>query len=76
MDQSFAFCIPWDILNSTLPYLNTTTTERSTYWHIHIGEDKEVGYYLLVSKREQDLPLNNYILKVVPKVATAGATTA
>jgi hypothetical protein len=50
MDQSFAFCIPWAILNPLLPYLNTTTTERSTYWHIHIGEDEDSGYYLLVSK--------------------------
>ena len=35
MDQSFAFCIPWQILNPLLAFLNTTTTERSTYWHIH-----------------------------------------
>ena len=61
MDQPFAFCIPWAILNPLLPYLNTTTTERSTYWHIHVGEDKGSGYYMLVSKREEDLPLRDYI---------------
>ena len=74
MDQSFAFCIPWDILTPLLPYLNTTTTERGTYWHIHIGEDKTSGYYMLVSKREQDLPLGEYILQVAPKVVMAETT--
>jgi hypothetical protein len=67
MDQSFAFGIPWKILNPLLPFLNTTTTERSTYWHIHIGEDKQYGYYLLVSKKEDDLQLKKYILNVTPK---------
>jgi hypothetical protein len=70
MDQSFAFCIPWEILSPLLPYLNTTTTERSTCWHIHIGEEKDSGYYLLVSKKEQDLPLGGYILDVSPKTIT------
>ncbi len=68
MDQSFAFCIPWAILNPLLLYLNTTTTEHSTYWHIHVGEDKQSGYYMLVSKKERNLPLNNYILNVPPKI--------
>jgi hypothetical protein len=72
MDQSFAFSIPWEILNPLLPYLNTTTTDRSTYWHIHIGEDMESGYYLVVSKKEHDLPLRSYIQDVTPKLITAG----
>lgn len=72
MDQSFAFCIPWDVLHPVLPYLNTTTTKRSTYWHIHIGEDVDAGYYLLLSKREQNFPLSSYILDVAPKTTTAG----
>ena len=65
MDQSFAFCIPWNILNPLLPYLNTTTTERGTYWHIHIGEDKGSGYYFVVPKQEKDLPLNNFVLNIL-----------
>ena len=65
MDESFAFCIPWNILNPLLPYLNTTKTERGTYWHIHVGEDKGGEYYLVVPKKEEDLPLTNFILKSV-----------
>jgi hypothetical protein len=65
MDQAFAFCIPWKILSPLLPYLNTTTTERETYWHIHIGEDKGGEYYLVIPKRQEDLPLTNFILKSV-----------
>jgi hypothetical protein len=70
MDQPFAFSIPWSVLNPLLPYLNTTTTERSTYWHIHIGEDEESGYYLLVSKKDEDLPLRDYVVDVTPKIVT------
>jgi hypothetical protein len=70
MDQRFAFSIPWSVLNPLLPYLNTTTTERSTYWHIHIGEDEKSGYYLLVSKKDEDLPLSDYVIDVTPKIVT------
>ena len=73
MDQSFAFSIPWTILNPLLPYLNTTTTERSTYWHIHVGEDEKSGYYLLVSKKDQNLPLRDYVTDVAPKMVAATA---
>jgi hypothetical protein len=72
MDQQFAFSIPWGILNPLLPYLNTTTTERSTYWHIHIGQDETSGYYLLVSKKDDDLPLRDYIVDAPPKSAATG----
>ena len=71
MDQKFCFSIPWNILSPLLPYLNTTTTERSTYWHIHIGEDEELGYYLLVSKEDENLPLRDYVYDVTPKIGTA-----
>lgn len=72
MDQSFAFCIPWKVLNHLLPYLNTTTTERSTYWHIRVGQNEKSGYYLLISKKEQDLPLHDYILDVTAKTVALG----
>jgi hypothetical protein len=70
MDQRFAFSIPWNVLNPLLPYLNTTTTERSTYWHIHIGEDEKSRYYLLVSKKDEDLPLSDYVVDVAPKIVS------
>jgi hypothetical protein len=76
MDKSFAFCIPWEILNPLLPYLNTTTAERSTYWHIHIREDKDSDYYMLVSKKDLDLPLGKYIINATPKLITAAAKGA
>jgi len=36
MDLNHAFAIPLEVLRDNLPHLNTTTTERSTYWHIHL----------------------------------------
>jgi hypothetical protein len=38
MDLQFAFAIPLKVIRSNLAALNTTTTERSTYWHIHLSE--------------------------------------
>jgi len=37
MDLQHAFAIPLDILRKNLPALNTTTTERSTYWQYTSG---------------------------------------
>jgi hypothetical protein len=62
MDLPFAFVLPLKVLRSNLDALNTTTTERSTYWHIHLSETEPGDYALLLPKRSQQLPLAAYKL--------------
>jgi len=62
MDLSFAFVLPLKLLRSNLDALNTTTTERSTYWHIHLAETEPGDYALLLPRRSQQLPLAEYKL--------------
>ena len=64
MDLSEAFAIPLKVLRSHLDALNTTTTERSTYWHIHLVETEQAGYALLLPKQSRQLPLNEFRLKL------------
>jgi len=60
MDVPTAFAIPWNVIHSVLPDLNTTATDRNTYWHIHVAEPKPNSYALLVPKRSAQLPLDEY----------------
>lgn len=65
MDIAGAFAIPWSVIHSVLPNLNTTTTERSTYWHIHVAEPKPNSYALLLPKKSSQLPLDEYRITFV-----------
>jgi hypothetical protein len=60
MDIPGAFAVPWKIIHSALPSLNTTTTDRGTYWHIHVAEPKPNSYALLLPKKSEQLPLDEY----------------
>src|SRR5690606_26065017 len=51
MDLSVAYAIPLKVLSSQLSALNTTTTARSTYWHIHLVEDDASSHALLLPKK-------------------------
>jgi hypothetical protein len=62
MDLTFAFAIPWQTIHPLLPSLNTTTTERSTYWHLHIVEFETDAYALLLPKKEDHIPLGAFRL--------------
>ena len=62
MDLSIAFAIPWKTFNPLLEALNTTTTDRGTYWHLHLTEIEKGTYGLLLPKRGQTLPLNEFRL--------------
>src|SRR5206468_1492303 len=41
MDLDIAFAIPLKVIAAHLDSLNTTTTSKKTYWHIHIIEDDD-----------------------------------
>jgi len=64
MDLQFAFCIPYKELKAMLPYLNTTTTDRSTYWHIHLVEGRDGQYEILLSKQGTTQAVNQFRLQL------------
>jgi len=60
MDLSIAFAIPLKVLRANLDALNTTTTPRSTYWHIHLVETDRKGYALLLPKKAKQLSVDEF----------------
>jgi hypothetical protein len=58
MDLNHAFAIPLDVLRGNLPNLNTTTTERSTYWHIHLVDTADGKIALQLPKISKQLSLD------------------
>jgi hypothetical protein len=60
MDLSFAFALPLSEIRKHLEALNTTTLEHGMYWHIHLVESQNGGYAMLLPKRSQQLPLEEY----------------
>jgi hypothetical protein len=75
MDLSVAFSIPWRVLNPLLPALNTTTTDRGTYWHVHIAENAPGTYSLLLPKEGRSLPLAEFALSLrSPELLAVEAT--
>ena len=60
MDLPFAFAIPWKEINSILDQLNTTTTDRGVYWHIHLVERPDGGYEVLLPKADGNLAVDKY----------------
>jgi hypothetical protein len=60
MDQPFAYAIPWATINSLLPGLNTTTTERGSYWHVHLAEGASGHFAILVPKEDRSLDLQSF----------------
>src|SRR6476620_1852493 len=51
MDLMLAFSIPWDRFHPLLDALNTTTTEKDTYWHLHLTKVAAGAYALLLPKQ-------------------------
>jgi hypothetical protein len=60
MDMPHAYAIPLDVLRKNLPSLNTTTTERSTYWHIHLVETANGSIVLQLPKVSKQLSLEEF----------------
>jgi hypothetical protein len=60
VDLPFAFAIPWNVIHGILSLLNTTSTDRSTYWHIHVAEHESGRYELQIPKRSENLSLDRF----------------
>jgi hypothetical protein len=60
MDLPFAFSIPWSVFHPLLDTLNTTTTGKGTYWHVHLSETAPGSYSILMPKRGSAFALDKY----------------
>jgi hypothetical protein len=67
MDLPVAFAIPRNEIHAVLDRLNTTESERGTYWHLHIVEGNSGAYELLLPKSPKNLPLGKYRVDVVER---------
>jgi hypothetical protein len=47
VDLDIAFAIPYSVIHSKLPALNTTERRGRNYWHIKIRRESDGKYYLL-----------------------------
>ncbi len=66
MDLDYAFAVPLDVLRSNLQHLNTTTTERSTYWHIHLVDMPDGKIALQLPKISKQLSLEGFRIPISP----------
>jgi hypothetical protein len=66
MDLPFAFTIPVSVMLSVVDGLNQTLREdgRTDYWHIHIAEPEPSQFTLLLPKRSDVLPLDEYRMPI------------
>ncbi len=64
MDLEVAFAIPFKTMAENLDALNTTTTSKKTYWHIHIVEDQSGSYAMLLPHRATQLPMEQYKISI------------
>jgi hypothetical protein len=64
MDLDYAFAIPLDVLRSNLQHLNTTTTERSTYWHVHLVDMPDGKIALQLPKISKQLSLDAFRVSI------------
>jgi len=66
MDLEYAFAIPRSIMVDNLDNLNTTTKHNPevTYWHIHLVEQNPGHFSLLLPKKSDSIPLDEYVVKL------------
>ncbi|UCI29540.1 pentapeptide repeat-containing protein [Mesorhizobium sp. B4-1-4] len=63
MDLNVAFSIPRSIINRIRYDLHVSKTEKSQYWHVHIGEPTD-GEYVLVIPHKSNVSLKPYELLI------------
>ena len=66
MDLEYAFAIPRSIMVANLNNLNTTTKHNPevTYWHVHLIEPSRGHFSLLLPKKSDSVPLDDYIIEL------------
>jgi hypothetical protein len=71
MDLDIAFAIPLKVIIANLESLNTTTTSKKTYWHIHIVEGLSGGYAVPLRHGKQ-LPIDSYKIPIEKDLVLPG----
>lgn len=69
MDLDFAFAIPFHVMAANLASLNTTTTSKKTYWHVHIVEADNGGFSIPL-RGGKHLPIDEFRLPISNVIAT------
>lgn len=66
MNLEYAFAIPRSVMVANLDYLNTTTKHNPevTYWHVHLVEPTPGHFSLLLHKKSDSLPLDDYVVQL------------
>jgi hypothetical protein len=64
MDLPFAFALPLPVLTPLLDALNTTDKDGEHYWHVNLGQSAPDRYTLLLPKRSEALPIDEYRLQL------------
>lgn len=64
LDSEVAYALPFELVEGTLPFLNTTENEDRMYWHIHLQPMEQGGYQLQMPKKGEKLGLSEYQLKL------------
>jgi hypothetical protein len=63
MDLERFFAVPASIMETLLPKLHTTETEKQMYWHVQLREDSS-GNIEMVVPQEQPLPLEQFATEI------------
>jgi hypothetical protein len=71
MDLPFAFALPLSVLTPLLDAMNTTERNGEHYWHLKLGRPSPGRYTLLLPKRSDALPIDEYRL---PLTESGGQT--
>jgi hypothetical protein len=66
MDLNVAFAIPLKVIVANLDALNTTTTSKKTYWHVHIVEDGN-GRMAIPLRGGKQLPIDEFKITIDPE---------
>ena len=64
MDLDVAFAIPLKTIAENLDALNTTTTSKKIYWHIHLVEGDNGSYAILLPHRGTQLPMDQFKISI------------
>jgi len=65
MDLDVAFALPLKFMAANLSSLNTTTTSKKTYWHVHIVKG-DAGGFAIPLRGGKQLPIDEFQIPLNP----------
>jgi hypothetical protein len=67
LDSDVTYALPSKVIEDLVTHLNATEIEDRIYWHIHLQPSDDLGYQLLIPKRDQKLSMKQFEIKVAGK---------